>query len=163
MISLRNSLIGLCLISSTLTLAATPTQAAPAKESKASQCKRFEQAVLSYGNSLSPKGLNAIKGKTYSDRMDQLLAKSEASAKRLQAHRFSDPKIQRYHQATLDITVAIHNNFVALVNAVETRDSAGINQVGSDFQSMFNSPELKQLDKAMRSYCPNLNKAFKTK
>jgi hypothetical protein len=98
MSSLRHSFIGLCLISSTISglatigVTASPVQAAPAKESKASQCKRLEQSILTHSKNMAASQDMGVR---------QILAKSQASIKQAQARKFSDPKIQRFHQQFL--------------------------------------------------------------
>jgi hypothetical protein len=147
MSTLPQRFISLCLISGLAIISATPAQA---QESKASQCKRLDQALMAYAKSIEftpPKNQDPIVW------MDQRLAKSEAEINRLKSRKFSDPKIRQFHRGAVNFSVDIHNHFIALTNAAEVGDRAGIQRTQRSFHAMLNSAAVKQLDREIQAYC----------
>jgi hypothetical protein len=139
------SIVGLCLISASIGLAASPAKA----ESKAAQCKRFDQAMTVFGNQF----LSVKRGpnRDYSEHVDRLLSTSERALKQFQAQKFSDPTMRGFQQTTLNVFVTVHNDTITVVEAVERRDrnatDRAYKQVLADLQP------LQPLGKKYEAYC----------
>jgi hypothetical protein len=118
MSNILKSIVGLAIISSAIGLAATPAQA----ESKTSQCKRFDQAMVKFSQPITSIAKNRSNN-AMAD-ADKMLAATAAGLKQLQSRQFSDPKIRGFQQSALNIYVDLHNNLARLADAAEKGDQA---------------------------------------
>jgi hypothetical protein len=143
MSKILKSIVGLAIIGSSLAFAATPAKA----ESKVAQCRRFGQAVATFGNQLP----DVKRDQDYSSQMSQWLSASEAGLKQLQSQKFTDPKIRSFQQSTLNVFVQTHNDMISLVESAERRDRSGYmvaaKQIDQDLKAF------KPLGKSINAYC----------
>ncbi len=145
MSKILKSIVGLAIITSAIGLTATPAQA----ESKAAQCKRFDQAGRVFGQRLY--SLRRDPNQNYTANIDRLISNSETGLKQFQAQKFSDPKIRGFQQSTLNIMVQFHNDMITTAESVERRDRAAF--TGNYKQMMSALQPLKQLSKQYEAYC----------
>jgi hypothetical protein len=145
MSNILKSIVGLAIITSTIGLAAAPAKA----ESKAAQCKRFDQAVSSFNKQFS--NFKRDPNQPYSANADRFLSNSESAIKRFQAQQFTDPKIRSFQQSTLNSFVQLHNGMVSRAEAGEKHDRqsyiAASQQIEQDVK------QLGPLSRKVESYC----------
>ncbi len=139
------SIAGLVIIISAIGLTATSAKA----ESKAAQCKRFDQAGRVFGQRLS--SVRRDPNKNYSANIDRWISSSETGLKQFQAQKFSDPKIRGFQQSTLNIMVQFHNDMITTAESIERRDRAAF--TGNYKQMMSALQPLKQLNQQYEAYC----------
>jgi hypothetical protein len=144
MSKMLKSIVGLAIISSVIGLAATPAKA----ESKAAQCKRFDQAMIAF---TKPLVNTSVERSNPVENADRLLKLSSSGLKQLQSHQFSDPKVRGFQQTALNIYVKLHNDLASLADAAEKGDRTTANQ---SYQGLFTAiqPET-QLKQDYRAYC----------
>ncbi len=139
------SIVGLVIVGATIGLAAAPAKA----ESKAAQCKRFDQAVSSFNKQFS--NFKRDPNQPYSANADRFLSNSESAIKRFQAQQFTDPKIRSFQQSTLNSFVQLHNGMVSRAEAGEKHDrqsyTAASQQIEQDVK------QLGPLSRKVESYC----------
>jgi hypothetical protein len=118
MSNILKSIVGLAMITSTIGLAATPAQA----ESKAAQCKRFNQAMTTFAKPIT----NIARNRSDNPQADadQMLGVLGTGLKQLQSRQFSDPKIRGFQQTALNMYVDLYNNLANLTDAAERGDRA---------------------------------------
>jgi hypothetical protein len=118
MSKILKSIVGLAIITSTIGLAATPAQA----ESKAAQCKRFDQTMITFTQQLDSAKFD--RSQNPSAFFKRWLSTSEKGLKQLQSKQFSNPKIRGFQQTALNIFVDVHNNVIGGAEAFDKRDRA---------------------------------------
>jgi hypothetical protein len=143
MFKIFKSIVGLAIVGATVGLAATPAKA----ESKTAQCVRLGQAVSTFGKQLP----HMQPGQSRSSNIARYLNASEAGLKKMQAQKFSDPKIRRFQQSVLNIFVQAHNDMISLVEAGERRDRPAFinasNRIDQDLAA------LNPLGNQVEAYC----------
>jgi hypothetical protein len=90
-------------------------------------------------------------GQSHSSNIARYLNASEAGLKKMQAQKFSDPKIRRFQQSVLNIFVQAHNDMISLVEAGERRDRPAFinasNRIDQDLAA------LNPLGNQIEAYC----------
>jgi hypothetical protein len=118
MSKILKSIVGLAIITSSIGLAATPAKA----ESKAAQCKRFDQTMNAFAKPITSIAKNRSNNpQADADRMISVIG---TGLKKLQGSKFSDPKIRGFQQTALNIYVDLHNNLANVADAAERGDRA---------------------------------------
>jgi hypothetical protein len=145
MSKMLKSIVGLAIISSAIGLAAAPAKA----ESKAAQCQRFGQSMVTFSRQLA-----AVQSQSNRDlvpSLDRWLQTSNQGLKRMQSMQFSDPKIRGFQQTALNVYVDLHNTMSGLADALERHDRDGARNA---YQGLFTAiqPET-QLKQDYRAYC----------
>jgi hypothetical protein len=116
MSKILKSIVGLAIISSSIGFAATPAKA----ESKASQCQRFGQAMITFNQQFS--NVTSQRSSNPAASIYQLVDASGKGLKQLQSRKFDDPKIRGLQQTALNVYVTFHNDMIGVAEAVERRD-----------------------------------------
>jgi hypothetical protein len=118
---LRHCLLFFSVSSSLILATSMPARA----ESKLSQCKRFGQTIEAYADQLVPQILqtvDATSAKTYVAALDKALATSQKGLKKMEGRRFADRQLTSFHTQSINLYTDLHNSFVGMANAVESRD-----------------------------------------
>jgi hypothetical protein len=116
MSNVLKSIVGLVVISSAIGFTAAPAHA----ESKASQCQRFGQAMLTFNQQFS--NVKSQRSSNPAASINQLIEASGKGLKQLQSRKFDDPKIRGLQQTALNLYVTFHNDMINVAEAVERRD-----------------------------------------
>jgi hypothetical protein len=145
MSKILKSIVGLAIITSTIGLAATPAKA----ESKAAQCKRFDQAMTIFGQQLD--SIRYDENQSSTANYDRLLSTSKKELKQLQRKQFSDSKIRGFQQRALNTFVNVHNNISNAADAADRNDRAGYERIYAQLKPTIQP--IRQLRKEFDKYC----------
>jgi hypothetical protein len=139
------SIVGLVIVGAAIGLAAAPAKA----ESKAAQCKRFEQVGQTFNKQFL--GVKRDPNRNYSENINRLVNTSEKALKQFQAQKFSDPKIRGFQQTSLNVFVRFHNGMITTAEAYERNDRPAADRAYKQMMSELEA--LRPLGKQYDAYC----------
>jgi hypothetical protein len=149
MLKINRCLLGLALVGGIVSLSAAPVRA----ESKVSQCKRLSQTVSTFWQQLGP-ALKPAKNQDrdqFIDSVDQVLRISDKELKRIQARKFSDPKLQSIQNQVLGLYTELHNGFIEIANAADQNDRPAAEKGLKAIRSLI--PREDKIAQQFRQYC----------
>jgi hypothetical protein len=138
-------LLGLVMIGAVLGGVTIPAQA----ESKVAQCRRFDQAMMRFGDSLV--ATNQSERKDPVVHADRLLAVFKTQLKQLEGQKFADAKIRAFQRQAISLNIAAHNDLTHMTNAYEKGDRATFDTYRTRYQQA--PPRVGELERQFLKYC----------
>lgn len=145
---IRYSLLSLAVVAIALTSQTATANAQPVTESKYSECQRFEAAMVRFNDRFTAKENDR---NTQREMLENLLVVLKTEIKQLEIQKFSDAKIQAFHQQALDSIIAVHNNMTEYLHATDRGDRPTAETAYGNMQLM--PYQISDVAKQFESYC----------